>query len=149
MIKVQCWEKINKTGWTRPKSLHSTVTLNPLGKTRTIFLDCTDPIRIRILPSTSKKIKKNLDCYSFVTSFIHTCLKRQELFIIYFRSRQCCGSMTFWCGSGSADPCLWLMNPDADPDLESGSSYFRHWPSRCQQIRYPKLFFKFCLLITF
>ncbi len=24
----------------------------------------------------------------------------------------CCGSMTFWCGSGSADPCLWLMDPD-------------------------------------
>ncbi len=20
--------------------------------------------------------------------------------------KQCCGSMTFWCGSGSADPCL-------------------------------------------
>ncbi len=28
--------------------------------------------------------------------------------------RQCCGSMnmTFWCGSGSADPCLLLMDPD-------------------------------------
>ncbi len=29
--------------------------------------------------------------------------------------RQCCGSMTFWCGSGSgsgsADPCQWLMDP--------------------------------------
>ncbi len=29
---------------------------------------------------------------------------------------QCCGSMTFWCrsgsGSGSADPCLWLLDPD-------------------------------------
>ncbi len=34
------------------------------------------------------------------------------------RSKQCSGSMTFWCGSGSADPCLWLMGPDpyADPD---------------------------------
>jgi hypothetical protein len=20
--------------------------------------------------------------------------------------------MTFWCGSGSVDPCLWLMDPD-------------------------------------
>ncbi len=28
---------------------------------------------------------------------------------------QCCGSITFWCGSGSADPCLWLMDPP-DPD---------------------------------
>ncbi len=30
---------------------------------------------------------------------------------------QCCGSMTFWCGSGSADPCLWLMGPDPDPPI--------------------------------
>jgi hypothetical protein len=44
---------------------------------------------------------------------------------------QCSGSMTFWCGSGSADPCLLLMDPDPDPG--SGSCYFRHWPSRCQQ----------------
>ncbi len=43
--------------------------------------------------------------------------------------RQCCGSMTFWCGSGSADPCLWLMYPDPG----SGSCYFCHWPSRCLQ----------------
>jgi hypothetical protein len=26
--------------------------------------------------------------------------------------------MTFWCGSGSADPCLLLMDPDPDPDLD-------------------------------
>jgi hypothetical protein len=31
---------------------------------------------------------------------------------------QCCGSMQFWYGygSGSVDPCLWLMDPDADPE---------------------------------
>jgi hypothetical protein len=29
---------------------------------------------------------------------------------------QCSGSMTFWCGSGSADPCLWLIDPDLDSD---------------------------------
>ncbi len=31
---------------------------------------------------------------------------------------QCCGSMIFWggSGSGSADPCLWLMDPDPDSD---------------------------------
>ncbi len=29
----------------------------------------------------------------------------------------CCGSVTFWyeSGSGSADPYLWLTNPDNDP----------------------------------
>ncbi len=26
------------------------------------------------------------------------------------------GSMTFWCLSGSAETCLWLMDPDSDPD---------------------------------
>ncbi len=34
----------------------------------------------------------------------------------HFPLDQCCGSMTFWRGSGSADPCLWLMDPDSDPD---------------------------------
>jgi hypothetical protein len=31
------------------------------------------------------------------------------------------GSMTFWCwsGSGSTDPCLWLMDPNSDPDLDA------------------------------
>ncbi len=56
---------------------------------------------------------------------------------------QCCGSMTFWGGSGSADPCLWLM----DPDPGSRSSYFRHWPSRCQQKT--NFLTQFFLFITF
>ncbi len=32
--------------------------------------------------------------------------------------KQCSGSMTFWggSGSGSSDPCFWLMDPDSDPD---------------------------------
>jgi len=42
---------------------------------------------------------------------------------------QCYGSVTFWCGSGSAELCLWLTDPD--PDTGSGSCYFRHLPSRC------------------
>ncbi len=29
---------------------------------------------------------------------------------------QCCGSVTFWCGSGSADPYHLLTDPDSDPD---------------------------------
>ncbi len=31
--------------------------------------------------------------------------------------RQCCGSVTFWYGSGcgSSDPFLWLTDPDGDP----------------------------------
>ncbi len=38
---------------------------------------------------------------------------------------QCCGSMKFWYGSGSADPYLWLMNPDADPDPAIFVSYLQ------------------------
>ncbi len=52
--------------------------------------------------------------------------------------------MTFWGGSwsGSADSCLWLM----DPDHGSGSCHFRHWPSRCQQkTKFLTQFF--CLLL--
>ncbi len=30
---------------------------------------------------------------------------------------QCCGSLTFWYGSGSADLCLWLKNPAPDPAI--------------------------------
>ncbi len=63
--------------------------------------------------------------------------------------KQCCGSMTFWggSGSGSSDPCLWLLDPDADPDPGSGSCYFRHWPSRCQQKT--NFLIQFFLRITF
>ncbi len=31
-------------------------------------------------------------------------------------STQCCGSMKFWYGFGSADPYIWLIDPDVDPD---------------------------------
>ncbi len=31
---------------------------------------------------------------------------------IFYCKGQCWGSVTFWCGSGSADPHLWLKDPD-------------------------------------
>ncbi len=36
-------------------------------------------------------------------------------------SSQCWGSVTFWCGSGSPDPYLWLIDPDptSEPTLSS------------------------------
>ncbi len=57
-------------------------------------------------------------------------------------SLQCCrsGSMTFWyrCGSGSADPCLWIIDPNPDPGgpKTSGSAtqitrYHFDLPSSC------------------
>jgi hypothetical protein len=41
-----------------------------------------------------------------------------------YTGKQCSGSMTFWGGSGSADLCLWLIDPDSDPNPGSGSCYF-------------------------
>jgi hypothetical protein len=54
---------------------------------------------------------------------------------------QCSGSTTFLRGSGSADPCLWLMDPD--PDHGSGSCNFCHWP--WQQ----KIFYTICFACYF
>ncbi len=47
---------------------------------------------------------------------------------------QYCGSITFWCESGSADPCLWLMDPDWDPaifviDLQHANKKLIFWNS--------------------
>jgi hypothetical protein len=54
---------------------------------------------------------------------------------------QCCGSLTFWCvsGSGSADPCL-LTNG-------SGSCCFHHSPSRRQQKNKKRQKELFCILL--
>ena len=45
--------------------------------------------------------------------------KKDSNLLIYAIHSLCqwCKSMIFWCrsGSGSADPCLWLMDPDSDP----------------------------------
>ncbi len=41
--------------------------------------------------------------------------RRPKIQFLDVQFYQCCGSMTFWCGSGS------------------GFCYFRHWPSKCQQ----------------
>jgi hypothetical protein len=67
------------------------------------------------------------------------------LFKVYFAYRndkQCSGSMTFWCGSGSADPCLKLMDPDPNPDLLFLSLTFK-MPTK------NKFFKKVFLYITF
>ncbi len=59
------------------------------------------------------------------------------------RKKQCCGSMTFWCGSGSAESCLWLMNPDPDP--LSGSCYFIDLQDASKKLIFQHNFF--CLLL--
>ncbi len=58
------------------------------------------------------------------------CVGHSFAYVAYFFIfEQCCGSMPFWCGSGSADPCLWIMDPDSDPaifviDLQDVKNFF-------------------------
>ncbi len=62
----------------------------------------------------------------------------------------CCGSMIFWCGSGSgsADSCLWLMdpNPDSDPDADPDPSIFI---ITFQDANNKQIFYKHFLHVTF
>jgi len=51
---------------------------------------------------------------------------------IILRWTHCCGCMTFWCGSGSgsADPCLWLKDPDHSifiVDLQDANQKIIFW----------------------
>jgi hypothetical protein len=52
---------------------------------------------------------------------VHTFLKKDgaHFYTEIITLKQCCGSVTFWsgsgCGSGSSDPYLGLTDPDADP----------------------------------
>ncbi len=58
----------------------------------------------------------------------------------YVPFQQCCGSMTFWRGSGSGCGSMPLING-------SVSFYLHHWPSRCQQKT--KFFKKFSCVLLF
>ncbi len=52
---------------------------------------------------------------SLLASWVHdTCVKGLRRQLIFFF--QCWGSVTFWCGSGSEYPYLWLLDPDPTPD---------------------------------
>ncbi len=52
---------------------------------------------------------------------------------------KCCGSVTFWYGSGSADPYNWVTNPDSDlaPILLFSSVTFK---MSTKEVFFPKLF---------
>ncbi len=59
---------------------------------------------------------------------------------------QCCGSMTFWCGSGSrsADPCLWLINPDPTIYIIFQSQKVKKMSQNCRNQGFS---YCFCLMI--
>ncbi len=70
-----------------------------------------------------------------------------------FFTRQCSGSMTFWCGSGSSDPCLWLNGSGYGCGFGSGSgSWIRTLLFSSLTFKMPaKNYFlpQFFLLVTF
>ncbi len=63
-----------------------------------------------------KKGRQNQNCMSTGTAgYAFRNIDCSQLMLLGgSRDNQCCGSKTFWYGSGSrsADPCLWLMDPD-------------------------------------
>ncbi len=51
-----------------------------------------------------------------------------------YGTQMCCGSVTFWYGSGSSDPYLHLTNRSGSGTWSgSGSCSFRQWPPRPPQ----------------
>ncbi len=77
-----------------------------------------------IMMDPAMAVSQNSACTEQCITYQQKCVTKHPSFKIFtwnFRyldflleCNQCCGSMTFWCGSrsGSADPCLWLMDPD-------------------------------------
>ncbi len=61
--------------------------------------------------------RKILHNNAFTQESFHFPPLTRDLTLWRHYNKQCCGSMTFWggSGSGSADPCLWLM--DLDPAI--------------------------------
>ncbi len=80
---------------------------------------------IRLRPSGCHKDDDGQMQVSQINSwFVYKCLgtfyKYDQFFLrkplqAFKREYQCWGSVTFWCGSGSLDPYLWLMDPDPPP----------------------------------
>ncbi len=75
-------------------------------------------------PSLLKRppcITNTCDTYRTIgTRYLHV----SDHYQFWIGSKQCCGYMKVWCGSGSADPYLWLMDPDPDPALGHGPACF-------------------------
>ncbi len=78
-----------------------------------------------MLMSTESGIKNCLHSVLLPLQLLYFTKLGQKLVLVYAQVNidlpcyQCCVSVTCWHGSGSADPCLWLMdpNPAADPDI--------------------------------
>jgi hypothetical protein len=75
-------------------------------------------------PRDWTKTMRVFQCGTKAGSNLSQCIKRVYHEISFgfeskwnqnYASRHCCGSVTFWCGSGYPVPYLRLMDPDPDP----------------------------------
>ncbi len=84
---------------------------------------------------------------------------RRWLSFFRYCSHQYCGSMTFWYGFGSADSCLFPMDPDPDAsifviDLQDANeklickkSFWKYGTFTSQSSRNEGFSYNFCLMI--
>ncbi len=56
-------------------------------------------------------------CHKQLSADLENSFKDEDFADVTVSFVQCCGSVTFWYGSGSADPCLWPMDPDPEPAI--------------------------------
>ncbi len=56
-----------------------------------------------------------------------SCSLAEQRFELRHSEIQCWGSVTFWYGSVSSDPYLWLTNPDADPGGPKTYGFYRFY----------------------
>ncbi len=86
--------------------LHGGGDVSVVGRVDVVLVLVHHPVYV---PPTLADVSLQAACQSHVGVCLNENLKKDG-------RCQCCGSMTFWCGSGSgsgsADPCLLLMNPD-------------------------------------
>ncbi len=76
-----------------------------------------DPDEETMIPSSKKYVSLNQEKFNFMLWM----QDRISMRVTPYRTdppNLCWGSMTIWCGSGSSDPYLWLMDTDPDPTLD-------------------------------
>ncbi len=100
----QHWKDVRKNPGERPCRVHSLVLCFYLYLSVCLFVATVDDWQnyrpLNVSPSTGPK---------------HGSKHKSYLGISWVWSNEdgmCCGSVTFWFGSGYADPCFWTMDPD-------------------------------------
>jgi hypothetical protein len=72
-----------------------------------------------LAPAQNTSLINNLKKFISICSYGNTIIQCLPIRIGLHQTvspiEQCCGSITFWYGSGSAEPYQWLTDPDSNP----------------------------------